>query len=85
MGTTVNIALFLVTFSSPVLAWDGYNSETGEYITIESGTLVRSGEDIDVYNQTTGEYQQVEVESVGNGEIEVYNYGTGERQSYDMD
>ena len=30
------------------LAWDGYDYESGSYVEIESGNLVRPGEDIEI-------------------------------------
>lgn len=40
----------------------GYNWETGECIEIEKGNLVRPGHDIEVYDNETGEYLELEME-----------------------
>ena len=66
-------------------AWDGYDYENGTYIEIGRGNLVRSGNDIEVYDYGTGEYKDYEVQSVYNNEVEVYDYDTGEYRTFDMD
>ncbi len=43
------IITFLFMIFSIVFAWEGYDYETGDYIEIEKGNLVRSGEDIEIY------------------------------------
>lgn len=69
---------------SPALAWDGYNFETGDYIEIDKGQLVRTGEEIEIYNYSTGEYEHKEVNNVYNNTIETYDYETGEYETFDM-
>lgn len=66
-------------------AWEGYDYEKGEYIEIESGNLVRSGEEIEVYHYDTGEYKYEEVQSVDSDEVETYDYETGEYHTYEME
>ncbi len=70
------------------LAWEGTEIETNTPIAIESGNLVRTGEDIEVYNEETGEYKYVEVESVtesfGTVNVETYDYQTGEYKNLEM-
>ena len=79
--------LFFVSLNS--YSWDGYDYESGTYIEIDKGNLVRAGEEIEIYDYGTDEYINVEVESItGNGsgaELEVYNYDTGEYRTLDMD
>ena len=77
--------MLLLSFINPVFAWDGYDYDTGSYVEIESGNLVREGNDIDVYNYDTGEYTNYEVQSVYGNEVEVYDYDTGEYKTFDMD
>ena len=78
-------------FFNPVLSsgWDGTDSEDGSEVEIESGNLVREGEDIEYYDYTSGEYKDVEVESIesngGTVEVEVYDYETGEYKTLEMD
>jgi len=83
----IAIVIFLAPFS--VSAWDGYDYEKGAYVEIDKGNLVREGEDIEIYDYDTGEYKDVEVQSItGNGsgaEVEVYDPDTGEYRTLDMD
>lgn len=83
------ITTFLFTISFNLYAWDGYDYETGSFVEIDKGSLVRSGEEIEVYSYDTGEYTSYEVESItsyGSGaEVEVYDYDTGEYKTLDMD
>ena len=80
---------FLLMIPSIIFAWDGYDYEKGAYVEIEKGNLVRSGEDIEIYDYDTGEYKNVEVQSIsgsGSGaEVEVYDYDSGEYRTLDMD
>lgn len=75
--------------SSTISAWEGFDYETSSYVEIESGQLVRTGRDIEVYNYSTGEYTEVEVQSMtnygGKVEVEVYDYDTGEYSTLEMD
>lgn len=83
------ITAFLLVVSFNSYAWDGYDYETGTYVEIDKGNLVRSGEEIEVYDYDKGEYNYYEVESItGNGsgaELEIYDYETGEYRILDMD
>lgn len=76
-------------FTTPALAWDGYDWENGEYIEIESGNLVREGQEIEVYNWDSGEYEYYDVENINNNfgdvELEVYDWNSGEYKYFDMD
>ena len=52
---SILILMFLsFSFFNPVLSsgWDGTDSEDGSDVEIESGNLVREGEDIEYYEQT---------------------------------
>lgn len=69
---------------SPAFALDGYNYETGDYIEIDKGQLVRTGEEIEIYNYSTGEYEYKEVNNIYNNTIETYDYETGEYETFDM-
>lgn len=86
---TLVVATACVLMPLSALAWDGYNYEDGTYIEIEKGNLVRSGNEIELYDYNTGTYKEVEVESVDNygsfTEVEVYDYSTGEYKTYEMD
>ena len=37
-------------FPSLAAAWDGYDYESGSYVEIEKGNLVRDGEEIEYYD-----------------------------------
>lgn len=80
------LALTLPTLAS---AWDGYDYERGSHVEIEKGNLVRPGREIEIYDYGTGEYRNVEVQSIrsrGSGaEVEVYDSDTGEYRTLDMD
>ena len=70
-------------------AWDGYDYDKGNYVEIEKGNLVRSGNEIEIYDYGTGEYHDVEVESINRSgstvEIDVYDHNTGEHRTIEMD
>ena len=72
-----------------VLSWDGYDYDEGTYVEIDDGNLVREGETIEIYDYGSGEYKDVEVESItgtGSGaEVEIYDPDTGEYRTLDME
>lgn len=83
--------IFLFCFFLPIssFAWDGYDYETGDYIEIGKGNLVRTGREIEIYDYSDGSYKDVEVESIQrNGrtvEIEVYDNDSGEYRTFEME
>jgi len=78
MKKIIPVAAFLI--SSSALAWNGYDYDKGSYVEINKENLVREGRDIEIYDYGTGEYKDVEIQSItesGSGaEVEVYDYGT---------
>lgn len=79
---------FLIIFCflfSPAFAWDGYNLETGEFINIDKDQLIRPGEEIEMFNYSTGEYEYREVDYVDDYAIETFDYETGEYETFYMD
>lgn len=82
------LAILLLT-PSIAFAWDGYDYDKSAYIEIDKGNLVRTGEDIEIYDYSDGTYKDVEVESInriGNSvELEVYDSDAGEYRTFDMD
>ena len=84
-----NTIFSLLLLPATVLAWDGYDYESGNYVEIEEGNLVREGEEIEYYDYESGEYRYGDVESVessGSGaEVEVYDHESGEYRSFEMD
>ncbi|MEW9837998.1 DUF5334 family protein [Mesorhizobium marinum] len=73
----------------PAYAWDGTDLNTGGSVEVEKGNLVRTGRDIEIYDHESGEYRDVQVESMrstGSGvEIEVYDYDSGEYRTFEME
>lgn len=89
MKTTHLMALLsALAISTSVMAWSGTDSTTGADVEIGSGNLVRSGNDIEVYDYDKGEYRDVTVESIqrygGTVEVEVTDNETGETRTLDM-
>lgn len=70
------------------LAWNGYDYETNSYVEIGPGNLVRPGLDIEIYDYDTGQYHEVNVESIQDTgytvDVEVYDYETGEYRVLEM-
>lgn len=83
------ISLVMVAGASSVLAWDGYDYENGDYVEIEKGNLVRTGEEIEYYDYDSGEYRYGDVESINrygsSVEIEIYDQESGEYRTFEMD
>lgn len=56
---------------------------------IGQGNLVRSGQDIEVYDYEAGEYRNVTVESIdrygSSVDVEVYDWDSGEYRTFEMD
>ena len=83
--------MLFILFLPPVMshAGDGYDYESGSYVEIEKGNLVRPGQDIEVYDYGTGEYKDMEVQSIdsygSSTEVKVYDNDTGEYRTLDME
>lgn len=90
MGTRFALvaAALSVLVATPVAAWDGVDTSTGDDVEIERGNLVRSGRDIEVYDYATGQYHDVTVEDINRFgstvEIEVYDNTTGETRTLEF-
>ena len=72
------------------LAWDGYDWDSGHYVEIGKGNLVRSGRDIEIYDYADGKYKDVEVQSIrktysGKVEVEVYDPQSRKNRTLEMD
>lgn len=83
-------ALFVpLVLSSPVFAWDGVDSNTGDSVEIGKGNLVRPGQNIEIYDWGSAEYRDVEVQSIqdsgGSVEVEVYDNESGEYRTFEME
>lgn len=87
MKTIITVVFLLL--STVAVAWDGYDSDTGESVEIGSGNLVRAGETVEIYDYEDGTYKDVDVESVtrygSSVEVEVYDYESGEYRTLEMD
>lgn len=74
--------------TSPAFAWDGTDTDSGGEVEIEAGNLVRTGNDIEIYDYDSGEYRNASVESIqrtgSTVELEVYDYDTGEYRTLEM-
>ncbi|OCR99229.1 hypothetical protein A9K75_07845 [Campylobacter fetus subsp. testudinum] len=83
------IIFFIIFISINIYAWGGYDYNSGSYIEIEKGNLVRSGRDIEIYDYENKSYRQVEVQSVrslggGKTEVEIYDHDSGEYRILEM-
>ncbi|OIR25694.1 DUF5334 family protein [Bathymodiolus thermophilus thioautotrophic gill symbiont] len=87
MKIILSVLLLIISYS--VSAWDGYDHNTGNYVEIDKGNLVRQGNEIKYYDYETGEYKYGCVESVNSYgssvEVEIYDYNTGECCTFEMD
>jgi len=79
------ILILTVLVSTTAFGWSGYDYDSSSYIDIESGSLVRKGRTIEIYDYGAGSYRDVEVESISGGEVEVYDSEAGEYRTFDMD
>ena len=81
---------FACLFAAACLAWDGYDWDSGSYVEIGKGNLVRSGRDIEIYDYADGKYKDVEVQSIrktysGKVEVEVYDPQSRKTRTLEMD
>ena len=87
MKYLLSFPFFFLSFIT--FGWDGYDWDSGSFVEIEKGNLVRSGETIEVYDYGSGQYSDYEVQSInsyGSGtEIEVYDWDSGSYRTFDMD
>ena len=85
-GLIISGALFM---AAPAFAWDGVNIDTGSAITIEDGTAVAEGNDIQILDIDTGAPRGVTIDSITQTdsaiEIAVIDDTSGETQTYDFD
>ncbi len=83
------IGLLCLLCSVPVLAWDGYDYESGTSVEIEKGNLVRPGQEIEFYDYEKGEYRYGDVESIqrrgSSVDVEVYDQDMGETRTFEME
>ena len=79
----------ILLMAAPAFAWDGVNVDTGSIITIDDGTAVAEGSDIQVLDGDTGEQRGVTINAIDQTdsaiEITVIDDTSGESQTYDFD
>jgi hypothetical protein len=89
LAVLCGFSLSMAFLATPSSAWDGTNSETGDCVEINEGNLVRTGEEIEVYDCSSGSYRYLEIEDIdasGYGvEIEAYDSETGDYIYLEMD
>lgn len=89
MSFTRVLILTCCVVATPAFAWDGEDAGSGATIEIETGNLVRTGSDIQIYDYDSGEYHDVSVESIQRSgstvELEVYDYDIGEYRTLEME
>ena len=78
------IILLSISLCSNAFSWSGYEWERSEFIEIESGTLVRSGELIYVYHYGDEGYALETVLYVSSDEV-ITEDERGNWRTYDMD
>lgn len=78
-----------VIFPIKSYSWDGYDSENQSYIEIEQGNLVRSGNEIEIYDYSDDSYKTVDVQSITRSEdlieIEVYDSEKNTYRTFEME
>ena len=84
--------IILILPLSAIADWSGYDWNSNSFVDITSGSLVREGKDIEIYDWGTGEYKDVEVETLkcGNSiykscEVEVYDWNSGKYRTLEME
>jgi hypothetical protein len=82
-------AIAIILIARPAFSWDGTDQDSGNAVEIEKGQLVRTGNDIQYFDYSSGEYKSVTVNSIARTgasvEIEVEDTDTGETRTLDMD
>lgn len=83
------IIFSILALTSPAAAWDGYDYESGNYVEIEKGQLVRPGREIEYFDYDKGEFRYGDVESIRDSgssvEVEVYDQESGEYRTLEME
>lgn len=78
--------LLLFSLRAPdILAWGGYSYDKGKFVDIEKGSLVRDGNEIEIYDYDKGTYQDVEVKDIDGRDVTYTDPDTGEDITIEMD
>ena len=89
MKAVATLSSLLVMLALPAFSWDDVNTVTGDSVEIGKGNLVRSGEEVELYDYGTGTYRYVTIEDIYGGgntvEIEAYDNDSGEYLYLEME
>lgn len=80
----IRLAIFcLIPFTC--FGWDGYDYDGGVHIEIGVDNLVRTGNDIEIYDHGAGEYRDVEVLSIDRygDSVEIRVYDDNNKMDWD--
>lgn len=87
--SAVFLAFATLLSSTQAFSWDGVDTQSGANVEIGKGNLVREGETVEVFDHGTGEYRDMEVQSIdGSGssvELEVFDNESGEYRTLEME
>jgi hypothetical protein len=87
--TAVFAWIAIMGMTPPALAWEGTTTNTGASVEIEQGQLVRSGQTIEVNDNTEGAYKDYDIDNItrygSTVEIEATDSATGESTTLEMD
>lgn len=72
------------------ISWHGRDIETGVSIEIGVGNLVRTGQEIEIYDYATNQYHDIEIQStspIGNSSLELYvfDFNTNTYRTLEME
>ena len=89
----INLSTIIMILPLSAIAdWSGYDWNSSSFVDITSGSLVREGNDIEIYDWGVGQYKDVTVETMNcsntlynSCEIEVYDWTTNKYRTLDMD
>ncbi len=63
MKLALKLFVVMMASASPAAAWDGTDLESRSAVEIGKGNLVRTGQNIEIYDAESGEYRDVTVEA----------------------
>jgi len=83
------LMLILTIIPTLTFAWDGFDYNNAKFVDIEKGSVVREGNDIEIFDWGDGTYKDVEVQSVdsygGTTEVEYIDPDSGETEPIDWE
>lgn len=82
-------ASLLIVSPLTAQAWGGYDYDSGSFIEIEKGNLVRPGREIEYFDYGSGQYRYGTVESMNRYgstvEVEIYDHQGRGHRTFEMD